>query len=80
MNIIEKEIARRKAVIDSKEEKIKTLAELKAEAQALEIEIENINVEELAIEIKELEEYLQKDEDFAEPEDTESHTQYVENY
>ena len=80
MNIIEREIERRKTIIASKEEKINTLAELKMEVQALETEIANINVEELAVEIKELEEYLQKDETLSESENADSHTQYVDNY
>lgn len=58
MNIIEREIAKRQAVIDSKAEKLARAEELKKEAEELEIEALNIETEVLEAEIVELKTYL----------------------
>ena len=58
MSIIEREIEKRQAIIDSKEEKISELAELKIKVETLEKEIFEINTELLVEEIAELKSYL----------------------
>lgn len=58
MSVIEREIEKRQAIIDSKETKINELAELKVRAEELELEIAGIDTEFLANEIAELKTYL----------------------
>lgn len=58
MSVIEREIEKRQAIIDSKEAKINELAELKVKAEELELEIAGIDTEFLANEIAELKTYL----------------------
>ena len=58
MSIIEREIEKRQAIIDSKDAKISDLAELRARVEALEVEIASIDTEFLASEIAELRTYL----------------------
>lgn len=60
-NIIEREIAKRQDVIDSKVEKIARVDELKAEIDVLVAEIEMIDVDTLVAEIDELKTYLAED-------------------
>lgn len=60
MNIIEREIAERKAVIASKEEKMAQLEALKQEELRLAEEIASINVEVLVAEVTELEDILHR--------------------
>lgn len=60
-NIIEREIAKRQDVIDSKVEKIARVDELKAEIDVLVDEIEMIDVDTLVAEIDELKTYLAED-------------------
>lgn len=68
MNIIEQEIAKRQAVVDSKAEKLARLEELRAEFERLSEEIANINTEVLEAEIAELKTYLPRvDEEVVEP-------------
>ena len=66
MSIIEREIEKRQAIIDSKEAKINELAELRVKAENLEAEIASIDNDVLVAEIEELKSYLPKPE---EPED-----------
>ena len=66
MSIIEREIEKRQAIIDSKDEKINELAELRVKAENLEAEIAGIDTDVLVAEIEELKSYLPKPE---EPED-----------
>lgn len=58
MGIIEREIEKRQAVIDSKADKEHRLEELKTEFDALQAEIAEIDVETLNAEIEELSTYL----------------------
>ena len=58
MNIIEKEIAKRQEIIDSKAEKLAKAEELKKEAEALELEALAIETEVLEAEIEELKGFL----------------------
>lgn len=58
MNIIEREIAKRQEIIDSKAEKLAKAEELKKEAEALEVEAVEINTEVLEAEIVELKTFL----------------------
>lgn len=58
MNIIEKEIAKRQEVIDSKVEKEARIENLKSEIVALLDEVAAIDVETLEAEIVELKSYL----------------------
>lgn len=58
MSIIEREIEKRQAIIDGKDAKIADLADLRARAEALEVEIAGIDTEFLAAEIAELRTYL----------------------
>lgn len=61
-NIIEKEIAKRKEIIDGKAEKEARLEKLKAEVITLAEEIASIDTEILEAEIAELESYIKVDE------------------
>lgn len=70
MSIIEREIEKRQAIIDSKEEKINELADLKIKAENLETEIAGIDTDVLVAEIEELKSYLPKPEE-SEVEDSE---------
>lgn len=58
MGIIEREIEKRKAIVDSKAEKEARVAELREEADALEVEASQIDVATLIAEIEELATYL----------------------
>ena len=58
MSIIEREIEKRQAIIDSKEEKLAKAVELREEAQKLETEALAIETEVLVEEILELKSYL----------------------
>ena len=58
MNIVEKEIAKRQVIVDSKAEKVAELEELKTRVAELEAEIAEIHTEELEAEIEELKEVL----------------------
>ena len=58
MNIIEREIAKRQEIVNSKAEKLAKAEELKKEAEALEIEALDIDTEVLEAEIIELKTYL----------------------
>ena len=60
-NIIEREIAKRQDVIDSKAEKEAKLVELKDEVVALEEEIASIDTTVLEAEIEELKTYLEEE-------------------
>lgn len=60
MSIIEREIEKRKAIIDGKEAKIKELAELKVKVEELETTIASTDTETLLLEIEELKTYLPK--------------------
>lgn len=60
-NIIEREIAKRQDVIDSKAEKEAKLVELKDEVVALEEEIASIDTTVLEAEIAELKTYLEEE-------------------
>lgn len=60
-NIIEREIAKRQDVIDSKAEKEARLVELKDEVVALEEEIASIDTTVLEAEIAELKTYLEEE-------------------
>ena len=60
-NIIEREIAKRQDVIDSKAEKEARLVELKDEVVALEEEIASIDTTVLEAEIEELKTYLEEE-------------------
>lgn len=60
-NIIEREIAKRQDVIDSKAEKEAKLVELKDEVVALEEEIGSIDTTVLEAEIEELKTYLEEE-------------------
>lgn len=60
-NIIEREIAKRQDVIDSKAEKEARLVELKDEVIALEEEIASIDTTVLEAEIEELKTYLEEE-------------------
>lgn len=60
MNIIDREIAERKALIDSKAEKVARLEALRAEENELLKDIESIDVESLTADINELEEIKTK--------------------
>lgn len=72
MSIIEREIEKRQAIIDSKEEKIAKAAELRQEAEQLETEALAIQTEVLVEEILELKSYLPKPEEVEEPVDGET--------
>lgn len=63
MSIIEREIEKRQAIIDSKEAKINELAELRVKAETLEAEIASIDTNVLVEEIEELKSYLPKPEE-----------------
>lgn len=63
MSIIEREIEKRQAIIDSKETKINELAELRIKAEELEAEIVSIDTDVLVTEIEELKSYLPKPEE-----------------
>jgi hypothetical protein len=63
MSIIEREIEKRQAIIDSKEAKINELAELRVKAETLEAEIASIDTNVLVAEIEELKSYLPKPEE-----------------
>jgi hypothetical protein len=67
MSIIDVEIAKRQAIIDSKEEKLAKAVRLREEADVLESEAEAIDTTVLTAEIEELATYLPHIED-----DTES--------
>lgn len=67
MSIIDVEIAKRQAIIDSKEEKLSRAVRLREEADTLESEAEAIDTTVLTAEIEELATYLPHVED-----DTES--------
>lgn len=58
MNIIEREIEKRQAIIDGKEVKIAELAELKEKVQKLEVEVASVETDVLLSEIEELKTYL----------------------
>ena len=58
MNIIEREIAKRQEIIDSKAEKLAKAEELKKEAEALELEALAIDTEVLEAEVEELKTFL----------------------
>ena len=58
MSIIEREIEKRQAIIDSKEDKLAKAVELREEAQKLETEAAAIQTEVLVEEILELKSYL----------------------
>ncbi len=58
MNIIEKEIAKRQAIIDGKAEKIAKREELQQEIAKLDDEIAKIDIETLQAEIEELKTFL----------------------
>lgn len=58
MNIVEREINRREALIQTKENKLAEADELLARAAALKAEYEPISVETLTAEINELKTYL----------------------
>lgn len=60
-NIIEREIAKRQDVIDSKVEMEAKIEDLKAEINSLVVKVEAINVETLEAEIEELKTYLAED-------------------
>lgn len=60
MTIIEKEIAKRKTLIDECGEKALRAQELRAEADILEKEASAIDIDTLAAEVAELEEFLPK--------------------
>lgn len=60
-NIIEKEIAKRQDVIDSKVEMEAKIEDLKAEINMLVVKVEEIDVEVLEAEINELKTYLEED-------------------
>lgn len=66
MSIIDIEIAKRQAIIDSKEEKLARAEALKAESLALEEEALAIDTTVLTAEIEELATYLPKPEENAE--------------
>ena len=68
MSIIDVEIAKRQAIIDSKEEKLKKAAALREEANTLEEEAIAIDTDTLSAEIEELATYLPQP---AEPENLE---------
>lgn len=63
MTIIDVEIAKRQAIIDSKEEKLAKAVSLREEADILEDEANAIDVTSLTAEIEELATYLPKVED-----------------
>lgn len=63
MTIIEKEIEKRQAIIDSKDAKINELAELQVKAENLKAEIASIDTDVLVAEIEELKSYLPKPEE-----------------
>jgi hypothetical protein len=63
MSIIDIEIAKRQAIIDSKEEKLAKAVALRDEADALEEEAVAIDTVTLSAEIEELATYLPKPED-----------------
>ena len=65
MSIIDIEIAKRQAIIDSKEEMLEKAVSLREEADALEAEAVAIDTAVLASEIEELATYLPKPEDIA---------------
>ena len=58
MNIIEREIAKRQEIIDSKAEKLAKAEELRKEAEALELEALEIDTECLTAEIVEFKTFL----------------------
>lgn len=60
-NIIEREIAKRQDVIDSKVEMEAKIEDLKAEINMLVVKVEAIDVETLEAEIEELKTYLAED-------------------
>lgn len=60
-NIIEKEIAKRQDIIDSKVEMEAKIEDLKAEINMLVVKVEEIDVEVLEAEINELKTYLEED-------------------
>lgn len=60
-NIIEKEIAKRQDIIDSKVEMEAKIENLKAEINMLVVKVEEIDVEVLEAEINELKTYLEED-------------------
>ncbi len=60
-NIIEREIAKRQEILDSKVEMEAKIEDLKAEINALVIEVSSINVEILEAEIEELKTYLEEE-------------------
>lgn len=68
MSIIDVEIAKRQAIIDSKEEKLKKALALREEANTLEEEAIAIDTDTLSAEIEELATYLPQP---AEPENLE---------
>lgn len=68
MSIIDVEIAKRQAIIDSKEEKLKKAVALREEANTLEEEAIAIDTDTLSAEIEELATYLPQP---AEPENLE---------
>lgn len=68
MSIIDVEIAKRQAIIDSKEEKLKKASALREEANTLEEEAIAIDTDTLSAEIEELATYLPQP---AEPENLE---------
>ena len=71
MSIIEREIEKRQAIIDSKEDKLAKAVELREEAQKLETEALAIQTEVLVEEILELKSYLPQPE-VEEPVDSET--------
>lgn len=71
MTIIEKEIAKREALIEEKAEKEAKLEALKAEAAALEADIANTDTEVLQAEVDELKTYLPQPEQAAPEAETE---------
>lgn len=67
MSVIEREIERRKAIVESKEAKLAELEEHKKAVAKLEVEISEIDVETLLAEVEELEEIKKR---FAETTET----------
>lgn len=63
MSIIDVEIAKRQAIIDSKEEKLKRALALREEADTLEEEAVAIDTDTLSAEIEELATYLPQPEE-----------------
>ncbi len=63
MSIIDIEIAKRQAIIDSKEEKLAKAVSLREEADSLEDEAFSIDTETLTAEIEELATYLPQPEE-----------------